>query len=272
MEPIEAVYEIPMNTILADEDFNCRGPIAPIDVIDLAKSIEDHGLIQPVTVCKADRPGYQYLLIAGYRRYQAHIVLGKNAIKATVRDKMDESTARIMNLAENLERKDLNVLQEAKALEKLKRLGLGEEHAARELNKSRGWIQIRYMLLDLPKEIQEECASGIIKQVEIRQLYSIQGRDNQLEAAKRIKEARARGEKGCTINVQKKKKTDKRLRKRGEIFEMMEHIQAAIGSGLFTRTMAWCAGEITDMDLFSSIKTQAEEQGVEYAIPNDGEY
>jgi ParB family chromosome partitioning protein len=274
------VQLVPLTQIYPDEQFNSRGPIAPIDVVELAKSIEEEGLIQPVVVSPLDdkdprrSEGAIYLLVAGYRRFHAHRVLKRDAIQAIVREKMDEVKCRIINLKENLDRKDLNILQEAKAISRLKELGVGEVNAAECLNKSRGWVQVRYMLLELPDEIQQEAAAGIIRQSDIRLIYSMPDRESRLIAAKKIKESVVRGENKteARVKAQGKKKSDKKQRNKVEIMQMMEHMQETIGNGAWTRALAWACGEIADYDLFESVKLQADKDGIEYTIPKDGEY
>lgn len=274
------VKPIPLTWIYPDDQFNSRGQIAPIDIVDLAKSIEDEGLISPVVITplKDGDPRKTgeaaFLLVAGYRRFYAHRLLKRTSIQAIVREQMDEVKCRILNLKENLDRKELNVLQEAKAISRLKELGVGESAAAESLNKSRGWVQIRYMLLELPEEIQLEAAAGVIRQSDIRMLYSLPNREARLTAAKRVKESVLKGESKTEARVQAqgKKKTDKRIRNKVEIQQMMAHIQEAIGNGVWTRGLAWASGEISDYELFESVKKHADDAGVDYTVPVDGAY
>jgi len=266
------VQDIPLTDIHADDTFNCRGVIAPIDVIDLAKDIKERGLIQPVTLAPYDEEkqketGYKYRLLAGFRRFTAFKVNQSARIPSIVRpDMMDEINARYFNLSENIQRKDLNVLQEAQALKVLKDLGVSEVEAADKLGKTRGWIQIRYLLLKLPDPIQKEVAAGFINQTQVRELYTVklrEGEDKCFEAAKQIKEAKQRGR---TISVKPKgPQNSKRHRKRGEIFQMMEHIQdSGIGNGLWTRALAWAAGEISDQDFDATLRVYAADNGITY--------
>ncbi len=260
---------VPLSEIHYDEDFNCRGRIAPIDVIDLAKDIRQRGQLQAVLLAPYDEEqqkatGCKYKLIAGYRRYTAHQVLssGKDgderflSIDAVVRDDMrDEAEARFLNLAENIQRKDLNISQEAKALAKLEALGITEHDAAERLGKSRGWVQVRYMLLRLPEDIQNEVAAGMITQTQIRDLYSVYntaGADATYEAVKKLKNAKAAGRKGA--RVKPKQKDSKRVRKRGELFEMQDHIRGQFGNGPLTVLLAWAAGEVDDSELHATLK------------------
>ena len=202
----------------------------------------------------------------------AHKVLERPTISAIIRaDMVNDIDARFFNLAENLQRQDLNVLQEAKALQNLKNLGIGEDSCARKLGVSRGWVQIRYMLLELPIEIQHQVALKNITQTQVREVYSHfrrGGEEAAFAAAREIKEARAKGRGTISVNPHRKKKTAKIHHTRAEIFEMMEHIQTSgIGNGIWTRCLAWAAGEISALDLYSSLDTFAKKNGLEYLKP-----
>lgn len=276
------IHDIPLNEILFDQEFNCRGKIAAIDVVDLVNDIRTrNGLIQPVTVTpldddRAKKTGCKYLLVAGYRRYMAHRVLVWDKIDSIIRtDMVDQEQACLFNLSENLQRKDLNVLQEAKAIQRLHDLGVSEVDTATKLNKSRGWVQVRYMLLKLPKEVQNEVAGGFIPQSGIRDLFTVLRYGNEekcFEAARKIKDAKLSGRKAQLDSLKKKKLSNKRHRKRAEIFEMMNHMMEFLPAGLYSRCLAWCAGEISDMDLYETIHEHCESEGTKnnrvYMIPS----
>ena len=270
----------------AEEGFNSRGEkVRPLDVVDLAKDIEINGLLQPVVIAPYEehdalRMGKKYRLILGYRRFAAyHLVLNKDTIPAVVKDHpIDEKRARLMNLSENLKRKNLNILQEAKAVEQLYKLGLSVDNVGKQLGMSYGWTQIRHMLMCLPVDIQQEAAIGVINQTQIRKLFTIQkdsGVDMMYNAVKTIKTAKARGEKVVNLDdkfvspqTQRKTRTH---RTRLQIFDMMNHIQETIGNGLFTRCMAWAAGEVNDDELFDDLKDYAMEHDMTYSKPIIGD-
>ena len=165
----QTIKQIPLDDIHADAEFNCRGDILPIDVHDLALDIKERGLLQPVIVSpyteeQEAETGYKYRLIAGFRRFTAHRVIQEKRILCIIRpDMVDEAEARLLNLTENTQRKDLNILQEARALTGLRALGVGEFDIAKRLGKSRGWVQVRCILLKLPEELHQEAAAGLIK-------------------------------------------------------------------------------------------------------------
>lgn len=263
LETNYTVVMIPIDEVYSDDQFNCRGSIAPIDVADLAKSIQTNGLqfpisVQPISDVKITLPeGYSYRIVAGHRRFKACKVLGLKAIPAFVRRGLTEIAARILNLSENFDRKDLNILQEALALKGLQDAGLPRDTVARELNKSSGWVQVRYNLLSLPAEIQQEAAAGILNQYQIKQLYTLDTEEQMYEAVKKIKDAKVRGEK--VDSVAKKRKYNvhtKKVRLRPEMFDMMEIMAKNVGYGLHTRALAWATGEITTAELFEDFKTE----------------
>lgn len=274
------VVDTPMSKILFDEEFNCRGPIAPMDVVDLVNNIRENGLLQAVVVAplsdeqKEKHPDKDYLLIAGYRRYTAFKVLERDVIPANiVNNTIDAVEARFFNLSENLQRKDLNIIQEAKAIASLEKFNISEDAAARKLGVSRGWIQVRYMVLRLPEVVQAEIAAGWLSHKQIRDAYSHlkeSGEEACLEVVKEFKDDKLKGRKGTRKKAKKDKEKElnkKVHRKRPEIFEMQDHICDQMGNNVITRTLAWCAGEISTMEFHDVVKEHAEYLGKNYVRP-----
>jgi ParB family chromosome partitioning protein len=268
-----------MSTIRADHEFNCRGPITPFDVTDLTQDIQHtaetvpdcpSGLIQPITLTKSSDPNYEYDLIAGFRRYTAFRVLQRETIPANIIENLTEHQKRVLNLKENLKRTDLNILQEAKAIQHFFTAGWTEEQVMRELGAKRGWVQVRKMLLCLGEDIQKEAAAGILTTTHIRDLYKVKP-EKRLAIVKRIKEMTERQEnrRGAISIKTMVNKNGKRVRDKAEIFKMMDHIQENIGNNIATRALAFCAGEITDLEMHETMASYARTQGVEtYQIPN----
>lgn len=270
------VVDLDMTKIFHDDSFNCRGKIAPMDVADLAKSIDQNGLQFPVTVqpredVKTEMPaGTEWRLIAGHRRHVAYRVLGRKAIPCMIRRGLTEAQARVLNLSENFDRQDLNIMQEARALAALERAGVPRDTVAREINKSSSWVQVRYYLLRMPDEIQQEAAAGLLNQYQIKQLYSLESPEEMFAAVKRIKEQKQKGEKVDDVGKRKKKSTDtKKERKRPEIFDMIELIAKSVGYSLATRSLSWASGEITTAELFADISREAEKQGKSFVPPTE---
>ena len=292
------IKEIDLNKIFTDDKFNCRGEITPASVANLARDIDNKGLIQPVVITPLTEDfinnrkdagviipqGCEYLLIAGYRRTYAHKVLKKTAITAVIKADISFKDAMIVNLSENLQRTDLTFSQEAEALQKLKDAGVGEVEAATRLGKSRGWIQQRYLLLKLPIEIRAEVDAGMIKQTDIRALYSIfkttrdvygenRARNDVFKEVRKLKDAKLNNKK-IVIDPNAKSRTKKRLRSKTEILELQNELRSHFrrgghktGNTILTRLLAWAAGEITTDDLYEDISEFAFDIGVDYEIP-----
>jgi len=267
-----------LDDIHADAEFNSRGTIAPIDVVDLAKDIDINGLLQPVVVrpyneVEQAETGKKYLLIMGYRRHMSFHVLGRETIPAIIREDIhDELKARVLNLSENLKRKDLTLWQEAKALSALHDLGLTEQSVSEEIGMSRGWVQVRFMVLRLPQAVQDEVKAGLIIQADIRDLYTVfrnNGKDDCFEAVRKLKEAKASGRK---INIKKGKPMSKRVRSRPEMFEMQEHLVKTFKKNtVATRVLAWSAGEISTYEFYITVRLYCEEHNIPYVIPQGAE-
>lgn len=263
------IVSIQRRKILADPLFNCRGAIAPIDVVELARDIERNGLMQPIIVQPYQNGKYDYRCVAGHRRLKAHEVLKWEEIDCIIKTDIDEGKALISNLAENIHRKNLNILQEAKALEKLKEKGFSIEAVSLALGKSNTWVRMRYELLELPEVIQEAAAAGFIKQNQIRDLFRIKDEEEQIKLARKIKSAKQKGERVPHIHKPKRNLFKAKQRDKGAITEMMSHIQKSIGNNFGTRCLAWASGEISDMSLFQDIKEIATRSELHYTIPDE---
>lgn len=272
------VIKIPLDQIWSDDEFNCRGSIAPIDVVDLVKDIDKNGLqfpiaVQPINDVKlANSTDALFRIVAGHRRFQSFKILRKDTIPVMVKVGLTEVQARLLNLGENLKRKALNILQEALAIKRLRDLGLNRRQVGEELGVSTSWVQVRFNLLDLPDVIQQEAAAGILNQHQIKEIYSLNGKDEQYEAVKKIKGARLRGEQ--SVSVGKTPEQDpfkKRRQPRSVVQYMMNHIGSTVGHGLHTRVLAWANGEINSAELYFDIKRYARENDLEYKVPLAGQ-
>lgn len=154
---------------------------------ELADSIKEHGLLQPILVKKRGRT---YEIIAGERRWRAARLAGLKEIPAIVKD-MDETEAAEAALIENIQREDLGSIEEARAYRALiEEYGLTQEELAKKLSKSRTAITNSLRLLQLDDEILDLIEEGKLTAGHARAVLSINGRRNQLKAAK---EAASRG-------------------------------------------------------------------------------
>ena len=128
---------------------------------ELAASITENGLLQPVVV-RPKKAGPGYILIAGERRWRAARLAGLSEIPALVRDVSDEQAAALA-LIENLQREDLDPLEQAQGIETLvETYGITQEMAAKRLGKSRSAIANSLRLLALPAPVQAALRSGAL--------------------------------------------------------------------------------------------------------------
>ena len=163
-ETTVSVYLIDNNTDQPRKYFNEE------KLKELATSIEQHGVIQPIIVKKE---GERYKIIAGERRYRAARLAGLNEVPVIVRD-MDEQETLEVSLIENLHREDLNPMEEAEAIEKLiEEHDLTQEQAAQKLGRSRSAVTNTLRLLQLPKPIQQLLRTGKLTEGHARVLSAI---------------------------------------------------------------------------------------------------
>lgn len=271
------IYDVkpyPMDEILHDAEFNMRGRIAPIDVMDLKNDIEQRGLdfpivLQPFTDEK--NPNIKYRIVAGHRRHLAFKLLDRDTIPAYVRTDLTEITARMLNLRENVNRAATNIMQEAKHIDYFLRHKLTETTIGDMIGQSRGWVQIRVALLKLPADIQEVAAKGAMSQEQIRHAGRLVANKEKLyEFIRKIKEARERGEtlKPAMTIKQTKDVLKSKTRNKTELQELSDVIYDALGPCLGTRVLAWAAGNISTAQVHASIKEAADEMGLPYKIPD----
>ena len=144
----------------------------------LASSIAENGLLQPILVREYGDSRYQ--IIAGERRFRASKLAGLSEIPAIVLDKDDRKVAEIA-LIENIQREDLNPVEEAMAFRALiKEYDLTQEELSEKVGKSRSAIANTMRLLDLPDEILTMVAAGDLSAGHARTLLGVKDRDNML--------------------------------------------------------------------------------------------
>ena len=173
---------------------------------ELADSIKENGVFQPIIVKKSIK-GYD--VIAGERRLRASKLAGKKTIPAIIRQISDDKMAEIA-LLENLQREDLNALEEAKAYKSLiDKLNITQEQLAKKVSKSRSHITNMLGLLRLPGEVQDMITKGELTMGHARALSKLEDKNEMVKMAEEITD------KGLTVrdieekseNVPKKNQT-----------------------------------------------------------------
>lgn len=151
---------------------------------ELAASIKEHGLLQPILVRPLTNGRYQ--IIAGERRWRASRKAGLSTIKAVIRDFKDEEVMEIA-LIENLQREDLNPIEEAEGYSSLiKELGLTQEQVAKKVNKSRSYVANSLRVLNLDPSSRRALKEGKISLGHAKALLAIEDirlREDALKAA-----------------------------------------------------------------------------------------
>lgn len=178
-----AVLRIDINAI----DPNKEQPRTLFDeekIQSLAESIRQHGLVQPILV--NPHGAERYLLVAGERRWRAARIAGLTRIPAIVKRFSDQEVLEIA-LVENLQRENLNSMEEAEGIRQLmERFGLTQEKVAERLGKSRPAVANALRLLTLPEDIQEMVREGQLSPGHARAILAIQDPEAQRAAAHRI--------------------------------------------------------------------------------------
>ena len=168
---------------ISPNPYQPRERIDPATLEGLIESIQQNGILQPITV---RRLGEGYQLVAGERRWRAALQIGLPAIPVVVRELNDQQMLELA-LIENIQREDLNPIEKARAYQQLiKTFNLTQEQAATRLSQERSTVANFVRLLDLPEEIQAIVSRGTISMGHARALLSLDDKKEQLALCRRI--------------------------------------------------------------------------------------
>ena len=137
---------------------------------ELAQSIKENGVIQPIIVRQSPVIGYE--ILAGERRYRASLLAGLTSIPAVVKQLSDQEMM-VQSIIENLQRENLNPIEEARAYESLIEKGFTHAEIADKMGKSRPYISNSIRLLSLPEQILLEVENGKLSQAHARSLVGL---------------------------------------------------------------------------------------------------
>ncbi len=267
-------YALPLDRIYYDADFNCRGEFTLESVMDLAENIRLRGkgvelkgldfpvVVQPITDMADEQPaGFDYRLLAGHRRVQAiKTFLKWPCIPAMIHAGLSDREARMLNFCENLERKDLNILEEARALGRLYPGNPSLRVAAKEIKRPTRWIHARLRLLTLPEEVQLLAATGLLAASNMETLAGLNDPAEQIKAARKIVEVKQEHGKTASMkHLSPKYRRKFRPRKtKPEINKMVAKMLGRGITGLGPRMGAWCAGYISDAEIEEDIRNSVD--------------
>ena len=175
--------ELPINEIIPNRD-QPRKTFDEAALEELAQSIKQHGVLQPLLVRPIPSGGYQ--LVAGERRWRACRIAGLNKVPVVIKELTDTETMEIA-IIENLQREDLNPIEEAEGPQAvIDKCGYTQEEVAVSVGKSRPAIANSLRLLRLPQEVRDMTKNGDISAGHARALLAFDNEAMMLEAAKNI--------------------------------------------------------------------------------------
>ena len=178
----ESIFKVSINLIKPNNE-QPRKSFDEEKIIQLADSIKEHGIIQPLVLKKENDV---YMIIAGERRWRAAKYIGLKEVPAVILDLDDRSLLEV-SLIENIQREDLNPIEEAIAYKKLiDEFSLTQEVLSRRIGKSRVAISNCMRLLNLDERVQEYLIDGVITEGHGRALLAIEDKNLQYEIAQKI--------------------------------------------------------------------------------------
>lgn len=195
---------------------------------DLSDSIKEHGVVQPIIVRKLDD---SYQIVAGERRWRAARLAGLKTVPVVIKD---YSNVQVMEIAliENLQRQDLNSIEEAMAYKSLiEEHAMTQEDISGKIGKSRSAIANTLRLLNLPKEIRDYVIQGKISAGHARALLAVEDKIKQLDIAQKIIDQQLNVRDIEKLVMQKDNKLDKReIKKDIEIVEIEDRLKKALST------------------------------------------
>jgi ParB family chromosome partitioning protein len=182
IEDSASVLKISINLIKANKE-QPRKSFDPEKISELAQSIKEHGVIQPIILNKEDNT---YVVVAGERRFRAAKSIGLTEIPAIIMD-IDSKEVLEVSLIENIQREDLNPIEEAIAYKKLLiDFNLTQEEISKKVSKSRTAIANCMRLLNLDERVQDYLIDGVISEGHGRAILGLNDKELQYKIAQMI--------------------------------------------------------------------------------------
>lgn len=245
---IEGVQQINTSLIVAGK-YQPRHTIEQTAIEELSESIKEQGIIQPILVRieKSASKVKRYEIIAGERRYRAAKLAGLREIPAIIRDVTDQQAA-VMALIENIQREDLNPLEEAQGIKRLlEEFNLTHEAAAQAIGRSRSATTNLLRLLNLETKVQDLVANGGLDMGHARALLSIEG-SQQILAAEEIiqKDLSVREAERLVSRIKEKKKPreNKKTKKSADIKRFESTLSDYLGTTVQLKVGAKNKGQL----------------------------
>lgn len=178
----EVILDLPIAEIQPNP-FQPRVYFDPAQLEELANSIRQYGVLQPVIVRLVDE---KYQLVSGERRFRASMLAGRETIPALLRQLGDREVAE-MALIENLQREDLNYFEEAEGYARLiQEFQITQEEVARKMGKSQPTVANKLRLLHISERVRREISVDVITERHVRSLLKLKNEEQQLDVLNRI--------------------------------------------------------------------------------------
>ncbi len=153
---------------------------------ELAASIKENGILQPIIVKEITDVEYEYEIVAGERRYRAASKLNMEKIPVIIRNVAEDKSLELA-IIENVQREDLNPIEEAEAYKMLlEKYNYTQEELARKLGKNRATITNTMRLLKLPSEVKQNLISGNLSSGHARAVLALENKNEQMEITEKI--------------------------------------------------------------------------------------
>lgn len=232
IEEKEAIIRIPIGNIKPNR-FQPRTVFVEENLIELANSIREQGVVQPILVTTTNNPNV-YELIAGERRWRASKIAGIKEIPAIVRQ-VTSSEQLMVSLIENLQRENLNPLEEAEAYKELmSKFDFTQESLAKQVGKARSVIANTLRLLNLPEEVKNAVSKGIIQSGHARALLGLSDENQINSLASRIVSEKLTVRETESIiqgiKIESGKKLRTKSRRVPELIQAEEMLQRVLGT------------------------------------------
>jgi hypothetical protein len=181
---------------------------------------------------------------------------------------LDEVQMLVVNLSENVQREDLNIVQEAKGVQQLRDRNLSYNDIAEKIGRSSGWVQIRCMVASFPDKLKDKIVENKLSSRHIRDLYTPFHKgdiDGMWELYRAI--VSSGGKRIKPDSVIKDKVSKKRIRNSTEVHLIQDMLYEKIGPNVINTALSWAIGEVDDKEFHIAIKEELEIYKIEYKVP-----
>lgn len=265
---------VPLDQIYMDAEWNSRGEFSTGSIVELADSIRKNGLRDAILIRETSKyPGYKYVIVYGHRRYEAHRFLKRDVIPAKITT-LDETSALVLNIVENLERVDVNFYQQATGVWRLKDMGLTPDMIKGRLNQSMAWVNRRLNLRELPTQCHRMAALGIFKPAHVDRINRIPNLAGKMMFLRKLGDTARRIETGQALvdsidNIEAKSKGRKEEpRNTRELTEMQKRVQATFGiQDNEAIAFAWAGGYLSDDEYYTHLEARAKAESKFFRRP-----